>query len=109
MAYWNVRGVGGKALHQKKSTSTQKNTAEANLIAPKLVEISRFKFNRTQIFADHHRSLFSFWFIMIICIHPAQEAISYTIQLGPLTLPLSPANGGEGGGEGEGLYNQVIY
>jgi len=24
------------------------------------------------------------------------------IQLSPLTLPLSPANGGEGGGEGEG-------
>jgi hypothetical protein len=24
------------------------------------------------------------------------------IKLSPLTLPLSPANGGEGGGEGEG-------
>jgi hypothetical protein len=25
-----------------------------------------------------------------------------TFKLSPLTLPLSPANGGEGGGEGEG-------
>jgi hypothetical protein len=38
---------------------------------------------------------------MIIRIHPAQKAISYAIKLSPLTLPLSPANGGEGGGEGE--------
>ncbi len=30
-----------------------------------------------------------------------QKGISYTIKLSPLTLPLSPANGGEGGGEGE--------
>jgi hypothetical protein len=27
-----------------------------------------------------------------------QKGISYTIKLSPLTLPLSPANGGEGGG-----------
>ena len=40
--------------------------------------------------------------ILIIRIHPAQKIISYTIKLSSLALPLSPANGGEGGGEGEG-------
>jgi hypothetical protein len=31
------------------------------------------------------------------------------IQLIPLTLPLSPANGGEGGGEGEGPKSKFLY
>jgi hypothetical protein len=30
-----------------------------------------------------------------------QKGISYTIKLSPLTLPLSPANGGEGGVRGK--------
>jgi len=47
--------------------------------------------------------------ILIIRIHPAQKAISYTIKLAPLTLPLSPANGGEGGGEGEAWKRKFLY
>jgi len=30
-----------------------------------------------------------------------------TFQLNPLTLPLSPANGGEGGGEGGRIKKQI--
>jgi hypothetical protein len=32
----------------------------------------------------------------------ALPSVLFGIKLSPLTLPLSPANGGEGGGEGEG-------
>jgi len=47
--------------------------------------------------------------ILMMRIHPAQKAISYTIKLAPLTLPLSPVNGGEGGGEGEGKKRKFLY
>jgi len=44
---------------------------------------------------------------------PAKYAEVFEIELRPLTLPLSPADGGEGGGEGgrikrKFLYNRVI-
>jgi hypothetical protein len=50
------------------------------------------KFNRTQIFADNHRQLFSFWFIMIIRIHPCPKSnflynrVTGTITIGTTSL-----------------------
>ncbi len=38
----------------------------------------------------------------ILCKPPWEISLRNVFKLSPLTLPLSPANGGEGGGEGEG-------